>query len=80
MEESQGKIVTKEQENMIRVCTRDYMDTLKKWPNSWITRKRDIICKYKQIERLIDSKKGYMKGQIAKVIGNLIVDEWRKYE
>jgi len=72
-------MITSEQENMIRVCTRDYMDQRIKWPNSWITRKRDIMAN-KAINRLVESKKGYMKAEIVKVVGNIIVDEWRTYE
>lgn len=73
-------VITPEQENMVRVCTREYMDKKEQWPNGWVARIRNIINDYKQVARLIDSKKGLKKHIVAKAVETLIIDEWREYE
>lgn len=66
--------MTPEKENIIRVCTRAYMDETNQWFRSWEERKDAIVEKYKAVRRLINNKDDYI------LVGNIIVDEWRKYE
>ena len=66
-----------EQENMIRVCTRQYMDDTNNYPRAWSDRKDAVITKYKPVYRLMDK---YPEPAMIQRIGNIIVDEWRKYE
>lgn len=66
--------MTPEQDNIIRMCTRAYMDETNQWLRSWEERKDAIVEKYKAVRRLINSKNDYI------LVGNIIVDEWRKYE
>lgn len=76
----ENPVITPEQENMIRVCTREYMDKTKQWPKGWVARQRNIINDYIQVARLIDSKKGLKKHIVAKAVNDVIIDEWREYE
>lgn len=66
-----------EQENMIRVCTRQYMDDTNNYPRAWSDRKDAVITKYKPVYRLMEK---HPEPAMIQRIGNIIVDEWRKYE
>lgn len=66
-----------EQENMIRVCTRQYMDDTIAYPVSWEERKDAIITKFKPVYRLVEK---FPEQETIQRIGNIIVDEWHNYE
>lgn len=72
--------LTKEQENLVRVCTRDYMDKTKEWPRTWLIREQAIIHGYKAINRLIDRYEEDEARQMDLAIRQIIFDEWAKYE
>lgn len=69
--------LTKDQENMIRVCTRQYIEDTNEYPKAWTERKEAIIDQYKPVSRLVEK---YPEQDAIQKIGNIIVDEWRSLE
>lgn len=67
--------LTKEQENMIRICTRQFVTSSEFFPTSWSERKDKIIMTYQPVYRIVEQNP---LPKIIQRIGNIIVDEWRK--